>query len=179
LDWIDPGTSKETLLRRHILDMYDIFAHELRMLRPVDADILAQQADTLAAAMLTLSGPERVERVLDWLTEQDYLNSGLKPENIKEYISLYDHHLALLRAYRPQQVQAPLFCWMQQRTQVPPAGLQAAWKKLTAASATVRFLAGRHYDLMFPPLVEVMADQLNAALLRMGETGPALVTNGA
>jgi acyl transferase domain-containing protein/NADPH:quinone reductase-like Zn-dependent oxidoreductase/thioesterase domain-containing protein/acyl carrier protein/SAM-dependent methyltransferase len=179
LDWINPGTSKETLLRRHILDMYDIFARELRMLRPVDADILAQQADTLAAAMLTLSGPERVERVLDWLTEQDYLNSGLKPENIKEYISLYDHHLALLRAYRPQQIQAPLFCWLQQRTQVPPAGLQAAWKKLTAGTATVRFLAGRHYDLMFPPLVEVIADQLNAALLRIGESGPALVTNGA
>jgi acyl transferase domain-containing protein/NADPH:quinone reductase-like Zn-dependent oxidoreductase/thioesterase domain-containing protein/acyl carrier protein len=179
LEWIDPGVSKEALLRRHILDMYDIFARELRMLRPVALDILARQAAKLAATMLTLSGPERVERVLDWLTEQDYLNNGLKPENIKEYISLYDHHLTLLRAYRPQPVQAPLFCWLQQQGELPAAGLQAAWKKLTAATATVKVLAGRHYDLMFPPLVEVIADQLDGALLRVGESGPAVATNGA
>jgi thioesterase domain-containing protein len=179
LDWVDPDSSKEVLLRRHILEMYDIFARDLRMLRPVDADILARQADTLAAAMLTLSGPERVQLVLDWLIEQDCLNRGLEPENIRGYISLYDHHLALLRAFRPQPVCAPVFCWQQQRTPAAPSEPQAAWHKLTAASATVRLLAGRHYDLMFPPLVEVIADQLNVALLRNGETGPALVTSGA
>jgi len=175
LEWVDRRTSKAALLGRHIAEMYELFSRELRVLRPMDATAVGRQIEKLASSLRTLTGRERVQHVLSWIVEQKLLNDGIDLKRLNDYITVYVRHMSFLEGFRPQKIKAPLVCWSQGSNPAIPARSETGWKVLTAASATVRCLTGRHFDLMQPPLVEVLAEQLNEALCESGESdgGPA------
>lgn len=169
LEFTDPNSEREINLRNHILNMYDMFARQLRIVREVDPAVLVEQAADLAKAMLSLPVMKRVQLVIDWLTGQNYLKVEIEMAVIRRYVSLYDRHVSLMQEFRPARIHVPIFCWSQQDPRVTQPNLAASWQKLTTATVTAEILDGRHYSLMFPPQVDRIAAQLDAALMDNAE----------
>ena len=93
----------------------------------------------------------------------------LSPAMVDRYFSLFEAHVALVEGFVPPRISAPLFVWERAR---PDDRSSEIWRTCTSASVERAVVAGNHYDLMFPPLVEVLAAGVDAALRRVGETSP-------
>jgi len=74
--------------------------------------------------------------------------------------------VALVEGFVPPRITAPLFVWERASTEERDG---EPWGAYTSAFVERAALAGNHYELMFPPLVEVVAAGINAAFRRVDE----------
>ena len=116
--------------------------------------------------MLATPLPERGRAIVEWLRERGHLAPELSPAMVDRYFSLFEAHVALVEGFVPPRVAAPLFVWERARAEDRWGEI---WRDCTSASFERAVVAGNHYELMFPPLIEVLAAGIDAALRRVDE----------
>jgi thioesterase domain-containing protein len=163
----DPASRTDAYVRRHIVDMYGTLARELSVVRSLEPRELAREAASLSQRVLAAAHPERSHAIVEWLRERGHLAPELSPAMVDRYFSLFEAHVALVEGFVPPRISAPLFVWERARPDDPSSEI---WRACTSASVERAVVAGNHYDLMFPPLVEVLAAGVDAALRRVDET---------
>jgi len=154
-------------VRRHVVDMYGTFARELGVVRRLDDAELADEAAELARRVIRAPAGERSRAIVGWLGERGHMVTGLSPALLERYFSLFDAHLDLVEGYRPRTIAAPLFFWS---SVLGNGHVDRAepWRAVAEAGVTHTPVAASHYELMYPPHVERIAGELDAAL-REGE----------
>ena len=162
----DPGSRTDAYVRNHIVDMYGTLARELSAVRRLDPGELAREASSLSQRVLAAPGRARGRAIVEWLRERGHLTSDLSPAMIDRYFSLFEAHVALVEGFVPPRIAAPLFVWERASAEERDG---EAWRAYTSAFVERAALAGNHYELMFPPLVEVVAAGIVAAFRRVDE----------
>ncbi len=164
----DPVSRTDGYVRSHIVDMYGTLARELSAVRPLEPRELAREAASLSQRVLCAPHPERSRAIVEWLRERGHLAPELSPAMVDRYFSLFEAHVALVEGFVPPRISAPLFVWERAR---PDDRGSEIWRTCTSALVERAVVAGNHYDLMFPPLVEVLAAGIDAALRRVEASG--------
>lgn len=167
LRWTARDYLKKESLTQHIAETYRTFTREVRLLKPLETGPLFEFAAKVAGGINDASPATRVENILRAVTAHGYLSPELSPALLKHYLTLYFTHLDLLAGSPPAVVGASLRVWGGRDTQ-DEAG---AWRNFTSGRLTENFVDGAHYDLMYPPLVNVLAGQVTEAL--NGDEAPA------
>jgi NADPH:quinone reductase-like Zn-dependent oxidoreductase/thioesterase domain-containing protein/SAM-dependent methyltransferase len=162
----DPASRTDAYVRSHIVDMYGTLARELSAVRSLEPRELAREAASLSRRVLAAPHPERSRAIVEWLRERGHLAPELSPAMVDRYFSLFEAHVAMVEAFIPPRVSSPLFVWERARPDDPSNEI---WRACTSASVERAVVTGKHYDLMFPPLVEVLAAGVDAALRRINE----------
>ncbi len=162
----DPASRTDAYVRSHIVDMYGTLARQLSAVRLLEPKELAREAASLSQRVLAAPLPERGRAIVEWLRARGHLAPELSPAMIDRYFSLFEAHVALVEGFVPQRIAAPLFVWERTRAE---DGCAEIWRACTSASVEHAVVAGNHYELMFPPLVEELAAGIDAALRRVGE----------
>jgi thioesterase domain-containing protein len=85
---------------------------------------------------------------------------------LTQYLTLFCGHAELLRGFAVPDLRAPLAVWHASAQGRAAAG----WAGRRATLLADHVLAGAHYDLMHPPLVNTLAAQLSAVLNRLAPT---------
>ena len=120
----------------------------------------------LSKGIVQSEGPERIRTIMDWLTDHGYVDGSVQADIMSGFFTLFDAHIMLARNFRPVHVRAPIHCWWQRDGHSGRTGREMQWHEHTDASVSVELLDGLHYDLLYPPAVNAIADQLDAALLQ-------------
>jgi len=157
----------DAYVRNHIVDMYGTLARELSAVRMLEHGELTREAASLSQRVLAAPAGDRGRVIVEWLRERGHLTRELSPAMIDRYFSLFEAHVALVVGFVPPRIAAPLFVW--ERAGAENADTEV-WSACTSAFVERAVLAGNHYELMFPPLVEVVVAGIVAALRRADET---------
>jgi len=161
----------DAYVKRHIVDMYGTFAREFTVLRRLDPQALEQEAADLAARVIAAPASRRSAAIVDWLTEREHLVPGISPALLERYFSLFDAHVALVEGFSAPAVSAPIVLWHRGDCGEGESDRVGAWKCRSDAAFEERRIEGGHYDLMYPPLVERVAVELDQALRRVERRG--------
>jgi acyl transferase domain-containing protein/thioesterase domain-containing protein/acyl carrier protein len=162
LRWTGKDYLKKEFLRRHIIEMYGTFTRELGLLKPLDAQALAEFSTQVAGEINQASPETRIEGVLRSIAAHDYISPGLPDSLLKHYLSLFLSHSDSLGDCAPTVISAPLAMWSGRETRSGSSG----WRRYTTGGFSEGVIDGAHYDLMYPPLVDSLAKQLTAVLKR-------------
>jgi thioesterase domain-containing protein len=160
LRWTKKDYLQKQSLTDHISELYRTFARELKLLRPLDDDSLRDFAATVSAEINEASSASRVENVLRAVTRHGYISPGLPQSLLRHYLTLFFAHLDFLAGHSVSSVRAPLTIWSGHETKSESGG----WRRFTSNCITRNFLDGAHYDLMYSPLIDLLAKDLAVAL---------------
>jgi NADPH:quinone reductase-like Zn-dependent oxidoreductase/thioesterase domain-containing protein/SAM-dependent methyltransferase/acyl carrier protein len=164
----NPAHRTDAYVRNHIVDMYGTLARELSAVRTLEHGELASEAASLSQRVLAAPVGDRARAIVEWLRERGHLAPELSPAMIDRYFALFEAHVGLVEGFVPPRIAAPLFVWECANGEQRDGG---AWNACTSAFVERAELTGNHYELMFPPLVEVVAAGIDAALRRVDTTG--------
>ncbi len=165
--WLGEGCMKKEFLRRHIAEMYGTYSRELGLLKPLKPDELTAFAAELESEIHRSAPQARVEQVLRAIHTRGYVSSGLPDRVMKLYLSLFFIHTDLLGGCTPPVVSSPLSVWCGTETK----GEGHRWRHCTTGAFSESVIDGNHYDLMVPPLVDLLAPQLATALKKSRPRG--------
>jgi len=160
----NPTHQTDAYVRNHIVDMYGTLARELSALRTLEHGELAHEATSLSQRVLAAPAGDRSRAIVEWLRERGHLAPELSPAMIDRYFSLFEAHVGLVEGFVPPRIAAPLFVWERASAEQRDG---EAWNACTSVFVERAVLAGNHYELMFPPLVEVVAAGIDSALRRV------------
>jgi thioesterase domain-containing protein/acyl carrier protein len=160
----NPARQTDAYVRNHIVDMYGTLARELSAVRTLEHGELAREAASLSRRVLGAPAGDRGSAIVEWLRERGHLAPELSPAMIDRYFSLFEAHVGLIEGFVPPRIAAPLFVWERASAEQRDG---EAWNACTSGFVDRVVLAGNHYELMFPPLVEVVAAGIDAALRRV------------
>ena len=157
---VDAAYLRSTFLRPFIATMLGTLARETPLLRPLPSAELNDAAPRLAAALAAVPCEAWPATILQWVVDHGYIVPRMPTGLLTQYLTLFQAHATLVQGFRPAALDAPLAVW-----HVSEADRAAApWMRCTRSTVTEHMIAGEHYDLMYPPLVETLAGQLSAAL---------------
>jgi thioesterase domain-containing protein len=165
-----PRAPRQGVLTSLILDMHTTFSREMQIVAEVEPVRLEKEATAVAAKAVQLPGAEAVELMVSWLADNGHLQRGVSRDLLREYFALFNAHIRLAMAFEPKRIEAPIYSWVQGAGSRRKPAASFDWGAHTDAGVTEETLEGRHHDLMFPPHVDTIAAQLDAAL-RRGEPG--------
>jgi thioesterase domain-containing protein/NAD(P)-dependent dehydrogenase (short-subunit alcohol dehydrogenase family) len=163
---LDPASSRTDFLRQHMAEMYRYLTLDLALAEPLP-DGKAEAVITHLAQISSKTKPaERVQTTLDWLAQEGLFEAEKFDAAARQYLTVFNAHWDFISDLKLETIHAPVHYWNavppgEQPVLVPPQ-LRAA----TQARLTTSVIAGRHYEIMTPPIVSTLAKQLVAALAK-------------
>jgi len=156
----DPAYIKTSFLKPFIATMYNTFAREIPVLKPLAAGELEEVASSLTAQLHGAPGEGWAPAATQWLMNHGYIRPRLSADVVTKHLKLFLKHSELVHHFKPAIVRSPLAVWSVGGS----ASVTADWRNYTSAAVMENIIPGTHYDLMYPPLVDTLAGQLTAAL---------------
>lgn len=144
--------------------MYGVLQRDLHILHPLAEDYI----DELSDIILSSEPNQRADGVIKWLRERKYLKENVPLEAIKDYLSgllsRFETHMNLIVGFQPLQIQAPLFVWWAHENQRDDGAANKSWSGYSREGVVEEILPGDHYEVMYPPVVVRLAEQLDRIL---------------
>ncbi|HWY75749.1 MAG TPA: SDR family NAD(P)-dependent oxidoreductase, partial [Verrucomicrobiae bacterium] len=163
LTLIDSSYPRERFLHKQIIEMWDYFAGELSALKPLEPDELSASAEELARRVLAAPADEHARIVMDWLKDRDLIQPGQPVDLIERFIATASAHWTLVQEVKLDSIAAPVRSWKAGLSGRGGVETTPDCSSLSASAFAEEILDGRHYELMYPPLVDTLADRVNAA----------------
>jgi len=127
------------------------------------AALSLQEQDGLRIRLQEIPEPERLEQALDWGKERGLVPAALPVEAVSRQVALVRTHRALLNAYQPPVIEAPVTVWWaSQSSQVHPD-----WGSSTTGGVQEKTVAGDHFAVVQSPTIETIAQEVST-ILRWG-----------
>ena len=163
---LDPTFPRKLVLNRFIVEMYDYFTGELGLFKPRETDDLSGSTMELAGQIEEAKDETaQLRLVLDWLAERGLEVDDNEDSGVKKFFELFNRHLNLVRTMKLETVAAPVRLWqagVSRLTSLPTP--PEICERITRGGFAEQLLDGRHFELMHPPLVKILAARFAAAL---------------
>lgn len=176
VQWVDPSYPRHLILRNFITEMYGLIQRELGFLQPLAAERLTDEATELSEKILWSAEDQRIEAIINWLTEQKYILGDVPYTVLNEYLSRFVIHIGLIENFQPEMTRAPLFIW---RARESLSGINQSdknWGMYTSETVVEETIEGNHYTVMYRPSVHTLAGQLDKSLQVIQASQTALLT---
>ena len=163
---LDPQFPPAQMLKNLIAEMFDYFTSEVKLFKPRGTGDLAGSMTELAEKTAAAKDEAaQVRLVMEWLGEHGLETDNGEDSGLTKFFELFNRHLNLIRTARLETVAAPVWSWragLSQLTSLPTA--PEIQGRITRGGFAEQLLEGRHFELMHPPLVKMLASRIGAAL---------------
>jgi acyl transferase domain-containing protein/NADPH:quinone reductase-like Zn-dependent oxidoreductase/thioesterase domain-containing protein/NAD(P)-dependent dehydrogenase (short-subunit alcohol dehydrogenase family) len=177
---LDPGCPRETVIKNMIVEIFDWMGGEKAGAQANAAKTLDWSALELARRLVAASSEdEKLSMIHDWLIAQGVDLDGNKsgPSNRQEIFRRIVRHTVLLDEVRIEAPNAPVWSWQADKSLLTVEGVSGgASQRVTRGALTHNVIGGRHFEVMTPPRVGVLAEQFAAALAQSEDRGTAAPT---
>ncbi len=165
LEWAGLRRNLASYLEDQLMDMYGLFARDMRLFPDVPEEEAARRMADLARTIIpALDRPDLGETVIRWAGERGYLKPGQPADVLARFVDLFWEHAKLIEGFRPAPVHGPIHHWRATRSRARGARGKPAWAAFALGPFHDAKLDGVHYDLMYEPGVGRLAARLRAAL---------------
>ena len=121
-------------------------------------ETLQAEALQLAEALFELPQEAQFERLFSWVRAKLPETAPVGEDELKNYMTLLAHHVALAGAYEPKPIETSIHTWNSTRRSL---GLdETDWSRFTADEHIGRHFDVTHFELMRPPVVGTIADEV-------------------
>jgi NADPH:quinone reductase-like Zn-dependent oxidoreductase/thioesterase domain-containing protein/short-subunit dehydrogenase/acyl carrier protein len=171
LAMLDPGHSRELTLQSLIEEVLHHFAGE--------ATLSKRQAGEFTEAMLSLfkntataqDEAARLDAVMNWLAQQGIATGNGADSQMKRFFAIFIRHLHLVEGASLNAINAPVWLWLASASVLTNIPLRPEMRgRITLGSLVEETLEGRHFELMHPPHVKVLAARMAEVLSRSQQT---------
>jgi len=163
---LDPNFPRELALKDFIAEMYDYFTGELVLFKPRGTgDLSGSMMELAEKTAATKDEAVQLRLVMDWLAERGLELNDSEAPSVKKFFKAFNRHANLVRAVKLETVAAPVRLWRAGASRF--ANLPTApeiYGRITRGGFSEQLLDGRHFELMHPPLVKILAARIAAAL---------------
>ncbi len=173
--WIEPLGDAErgrSLLPNYIMDVYNTFSRELNLIEAVEAEALKKDIEVLCEKALPAGTGDRSRLLVEWLLKRarkEFVKGGKGRQLLERFVAIFIRHIEMCNVYRPQPVCAPLVFWKSRNPFSGEKAVDLSWREFTSSEYKEFEIGCHHFEMMFPPHVEILATRLDS-LLREGET---------
>jgi NADPH:quinone reductase-like Zn-dependent oxidoreductase/thioesterase domain-containing protein/acyl carrier protein len=171
LSVLEPNCPREVALNNLIVEMYDYFTGELALFQLRETGDLSGSITELAKKIiLAADEAAQLKLELDWLAERGLNMDDGADSGVKTFFEVFNRHANLVRTLKLETVAAPVRLWRagaSRLTNLPT--VPEIYGRITRGGFAEEILDGRHFELMHPPLVSILAAGFAAAL---AETDP-------
>jgi acyl transferase domain-containing protein/thioesterase domain-containing protein/acyl carrier protein len=163
---LDPHFPRELVLKNLIAEVYDYFTGELKLFQPRGTRGLSGSMTALAEKTATAKDEAaQLRLVMDWLAEHGLETDDDSDSGVKKFFEVFNRHANLVRSVQLETVAAPVRLWRAGSSRLtslptPPE----ICERITRGGFAEQLLDGRHFELMHPPLVKILAARFAAAL---------------
>jgi thioesterase domain-containing protein/acyl carrier protein len=163
---LDPHFPRELVLKNLIAEVYDYFTGELKLFQPRGTRGLSGSMTALAEKTAAAKDEAaQLRLVMDWLAEHGLETDDDGDSGVKKFFEVFNRHANLVRAVQLETVAAPVWLWRAGASRLtslptPPE----ICERITRGGFAEQLLDGRHFELMHPPLVKILAARFAAAL---------------
>jgi thioesterase domain-containing protein/acyl carrier protein len=159
--WTNPSTF---VLRDLISETYRLIQKGSSFLEPLGVEQLTAEAGKLSAELLSISEGERIEALIGWLRDRNYVRKDLSYAALRDYLVAFERHVSLAANFEPPRVHAPLFVWYADEGLSGSEDGNRAWADFTAGPVMEKSIRGSHYTIMHLPSVAVPAEEIGKSL---------------
>ena len=163
---LDPHFPRELVLKNLIAEVYDYFTGELKLFKPRgNGDLSSSMAVLAEKTAAAKDEAAQLRLVMDWLAEHGLETDDDGDSGVKKFFEVFNRHANLVRAVQLETVAAPVRLWRAGASRLtslptPPE----ICERITRGGFAEQLLDGRHFELMHPPLVKILAARFAAAL---------------
>jgi len=163
---LDPNLPRELVLKNLITEMYDYFTGELALFKPRRTGDLSGSMMKLAEKTAAAKDETaQLRLVMDWLAERGLDVDDGEDSGVKKFFEVFNRHANMVRTVKIETVAAPVRLWRagaSRLTSLPTA--PEIYRRITRGGFAEQLFDGRHFELMHPPLVKILAARVAAAL---------------
>jgi len=171
---LDPEYPRELILQELVVEVFDHLAGETGLSLRETGDLsgaILELSSKLAAAK---DEPTRLNLVMDWSMRQGVKTGAGADSAMKKFFTVFIRHLHLVEAAKLEPVLAPVYLWLAGASGLTNAPFVPDGSRcITRGRLTREVLDGRHFELMHPPRVKVLAALLAGAMAK--EEGSRMV----
>jgi acyl transferase domain-containing protein/thioesterase domain-containing protein/acyl carrier protein len=163
---LDPARTQVLVLKNLITEVYHHLSAAMPKLQPPRASELSASIHKLAQRIMrTKSEAAHLQRVLDWLAMRGLLVSSEVDPDTRRFFAAFVRHSILIEQAKIQPVLAPVCLYRAKESWLSATPVSARLSaRITHGDFEQKTLEGRHFELMTPPLVNAVAQSLEAAL---------------
>jgi thioesterase domain-containing protein len=163
---LDRTCTRLSILKSLITEVYDHLVADLpRAHQPKPTGLAASILKLARRIVRTKSEPARVQSVLDWLALRGILASSDADSDTRKFFAAFVRHSVLIEQAKVKAVLAPVYLCRAKQSGLSSAPIHAKLAaQITRGGFQQEVLEGRHFELMLPPLVHILARSLEAAL---------------
>jgi thioesterase domain-containing protein len=163
---LDPARTQVSVLKNLITEVYDHLSAAMpKSQQPRPSELSASIHKLALRIMRTKSEAAHLQHVLDWLAMRGLLVSSEVDPDTRRFFAAFVRHSILIEQAKIQPVLAPVCLYRAKESwlSATPVGAKLS-ARITHGEFQQKTLAGRHFELMNPPLVNALAQSLEAAL---------------
>jgi acyl transferase domain-containing protein/thioesterase domain-containing protein/NAD(P)-dependent dehydrogenase (short-subunit alcohol dehydrogenase family)/acyl carrier protein len=163
---LDRTCTRLSILKSLITEVYDHLVADLpRAHQPKPTGLAASILKLARRIVRTKSEPARVQSVLDWLALRGILATSDADSDTRKFFAAFVRHSILIEQAKVKAVLAPVYLCRARQSGLSSAPIHAKLAaQITRGGFQQEVLEGRHFELMLPPLVHILARSLEAAL---------------
>jgi thioesterase domain-containing protein/acyl carrier protein len=163
---LDPNFPRELVLKNLIAEMYDYFTGELALFEPrTTGDLSGSMMELAEKTAAAKDETAQLRLVMDWLAERGLEVDNGEDSGVEKFFEVFNRHANLVRTVELETVAAPVRLWRAGASRLTslPTALEICGR-ITRGGFTEQLLEGRHFELMHPPRVKILAARIAAAL---------------
>ena len=165
---LDPDCPRETAIKNMIVEIFDWMGGEKAAAQAGALNGLDDSVTELAKRLVAASSEdEKLDMIQVWLSTQgvDLGGSRTSVPGSGEIFRRMIRHTVLLDGMRTEAVDAPVWSWLADKSLITVGGLnESASRRITRGVLSHAVVGGRHFEVMTPPRVGVLAEQFAAAI---------------
>ncbi|MBD2435678.1 non-ribosomal peptide synthetase [Nostoc sp. FACHB-110] len=152
----DDSLTYENLLVELALRFSQSFAEAVMAIHPSEKQALQEKLTNLPYF-------ESLRQMLVWGQQQNLLSTEISYDILETQVALNKIHEQLFRGYCPPQVQANLYIWWA-ANKLETRLSQTNWSQYTTGKTYTEIVDGNHFNIIYPPQVNLLSQQLQKYL---------------
>jgi acyl transferase domain-containing protein/NADPH:quinone reductase-like Zn-dependent oxidoreductase/thioesterase domain-containing protein/acyl carrier protein len=152
----DPNCPRENILHNLIAD---VFGRSANGSEDRTDDLFSSRMELAQRAVRASSEAEQMQLLFDWLEKQGL--ARYSDSISRRFLEVFIRHANLINSNEFETPDAPVRLWQAEASSITRAETHPEIRaRITRGSFTQTMIAGKHFDVMSPPLVESLATSM-------------------
>jgi len=137
----------------------------------VSPEILhSEKFNNLLNNLFEASSKERVLLLFEWIKENQMVSSKIPEQDIKKFLFLISKHSDMRATMELDSIRSDLYVWEAKKKLSGKDAIETDWSLFTSGNCYRQFLDTDHFNILYPPNVNEIADQIEKRLGMMLRT---------